>query len=231
MPYILQKDNNFLESIEISLDCETEEALIYYTLDGSEPTERSQAYTAPFILKNSSLLKFIATKEGLLTSLTVAEKLNKLEFEEFHNYEGTAMAQGLEYRYYENNVMFVGELSPLKPIETGTVSHFSIEDRKTDMYFGYVYNGFIRIPEDGAYTFYNKTNDGSILYLDGEEFINMDGGHPAHEVFLTIALKKGVYKIDQMYFQMGGGFMNKVSWKGPGFEKTEIPASVLFHEK
>ncbi|MBE9518577.1 MAG: GH92 family glycosyl hydrolase, partial [Bacteroidetes bacterium] len=231
MPYILQKDPDFLDSIEISLDCETEEALIYYTLDGSEPTERSQAYTAPFLLKNSSLLKFIATKEGLLTSLTVAEKLNQLEFEEFHNYEGTTMAQGLEYRYYENNVMFVGELLPLKPIETGTISHFSIEDRKTDMYFGYVYNGFIRIPEDGAYTFYNKTNDGSILYLDGEEFINMDGGHPAHEVYKTIALKKGVYKIDQIYFQMGGGFMNKVSWKGPGFEKTEIPASVLFHEK
>ena len=25
--------------------------------------------------------------------------------------------------------------------------------------------------------------------------------------------------------------MNKISWKGPGFEKTEIPASVLFHAK
>ncbi len=57
----------------------------------------------------------------------------------------------------------------------------------------------------------------------------MDGGHPAREVFKTIALKKGLYKIDQIYFQMGGGFMNKVSWKGPGFKKTEIPSSVLFH--
>ncbi len=231
MPYILHRDHNFLDSIEIILECETEGAQIYYTLDGSEPTERSQRYTAPFELQHTTLIKFIACKEGLLTSLTVTEKLNKLEYERFQNYEGNTMAQGLKYRYYENNVMFVRELSPLNPIETGIISHFSIEDRKTDMYFGYEYNGFIRIPGDGAYTFYNKTNDGSILYLDGKEFINMDGGHPAHESFRTIALKKGIYQIDQKYFQMGGGFMNKVSWKGPGFEKTEIPASVLYHTK
>ena len=231
MPYILHRDHNFLDSIEITLQCETENALIYYTLDGSEPTEKSQHYRAPFELKNSTLLKFIASKKGLLNSLTVTEKLNKLGYETFHNYEGSPMEQGLKYKYYETHVMFVGELSPLSPIETGIVSHFSIEDRKTDNYFGYEYNGFIRIPEDGAYTFYNKTNDGSILYLDGEEFINMDGGHPAHELFKTIALKRGVYKIDQIYFQMGGGFMNRVSWKGPGFEKTEIPSSVLFHAK
>ncbi|MCK4893234.1 MAG: hypothetical protein KAT07_04670, partial [Calditrichia bacterium] len=125
----------------------------------------------------------------------------------------------------------VRELPVLTPVETGVISHFTISERKTDSYFGYEYTGYISIPGDGAYTFYNKTNDGSILYLDGKEFINMDGGHPAHESFKTIALKKGIYRIDQKYFQMGGGFMNKVSWKGPGFEKTEIPASVLFHRK
>ena len=231
LPYILNKDNNFLNKIEITLECETKDALIYYTLDGNEPTERSQCYTAPFELKNSTLLRFIAIKEGLLTSLTVTEKINRLEYEKFQNYESSPMEPGLKYKYYEEKVMFVKELSPCNPIETGFISHFTIDDRKTDSYFGYEYNGYINVPRDGAYTFCNKTNDGSILYLDGNEFINMDGGHPAHEVFKTIALKKGTYKIDQKYFQMGGGLMNKVSWKGPGFEKTEIPASVLFHRK
>ncbi|MBA7572571.1 hypothetical protein ES708_14354 [subsurface metagenome] len=229
LPYIQNKDNNFLNKIKITLECETEDAQIYYTLDGSEPTERSQRYTAPFELKNTSLLKFIAIKEGLLTSLTVREKINRLEYEKFQNYDSSPMEPGLKYKYYEEKVMFVRELPPCNPIETGVISHFTIDDRKTDSYFGYEYNGYINVPRDGAYTFFNKTNDGSILYLDGKEFINMDGGHPAHEVFKTIALKKGIYKIDQKYFQMGGGFMNKVSWRGPGFEKTEIPASVLFH--
>jgi predicted alpha-1,2-mannosidase len=231
MPYIVHRDHNFLDSIEVSLQCETEDAMIYYTLDGSEPNEGSQGYTAPFVLKNTTLIKFRAIKEALLSSLTVTEKVNKLEYETFHNYEGSNVEQGLKYRYFEDELMFVSELEPLKPVETGILSHFSIDDRKTEMYFGYEYEGFIRIPEDGAYTFYNKSNDGSILYLDGKEFINMDGGHPAHESFRTIALKKGNYRIAQKYFQMGGAYMNRVSWKGPGFEKTEIPASVLFHKK
>ncbi len=230
MPFVLNLDPNFLNETKITLKCETPGVLIYYTFDGSEPNENSKLYTAPFILKNTSLLKFKAVKEGLLNSLTVSEKLIKLKYEKFQNYSASPMKPGLKYKYYEENLMFVRELAPLKPVAEGIIPSFSIENRKTDDYFGYEYNGYIQIPRDGAYTFYNKTNDGSILYLDGKEFINMDGGHPAHEAFKTIALKKGIYKIDQKYFQMGGGFMNQVSWKGPGIKKQEIPASVLFHK-
>ncbi|MCD6598397.1 MAG: GH92 family glycosyl hydrolase, partial [Bacteroidales bacterium] len=230
MPYVLNLDPKFLNETKITLNCETPAAVIYYTLDGSEPTEKSNIYTTPFILKNTTLLKFKAVKEGLLNSLTVTEKLIKLKYEKFQNYSASPMKPGLKYKYYEENLMFVRELAPLNPVEKGIIPSFSIENRKTDDYFGYEYNGYIQIPRDGAYTFYNKTNDGSILYLDGKEFINMDGGHPAHEAFKTIALKKGVYKISQKYFQMGGGFMNQVSWKGPGIEKQEIPASALFHK-
>jgi hypothetical protein len=45
-----------------------------------------------------------------------------------------------------------------------------------------------------------------------------------------VALKAGIYKIGEKYFQMGGGFSNTVSWKGPGIRKEVIPASVLFHK-
>jgi hypothetical protein len=229
MPYIVNPDYNFLGETKIRLKSDTRGARIYYTTDRKEPDEKSRLYTRPFELKKTTTLKFKAYKKGLLPSLTVNERINKLKYEKFRDYAGISIKPGLKYKYYEGNVMFVNELMALNPVDTGIISHFSIENRKTDSYFGYEYNGFIRIPEDGAYTFYNKTNDGSILYLDGKEFINMDGGHPAHEVFRTIALKKGVYKIKQKYFQMGGGYMNLVSWKGPGFNKTEIPAPVLYH--
>lgn len=230
LPYVVNPDNNFLGSIKISFKCDTRGARIYYTTNGNEPDESSRLYTRPFELRKTTTLKFRAYKKGLLPSLAVSEKINKLKFETFKNYDGIRMEPGLKYKYYEGNVMFVSELSDLTPVEEGIITHFTIDNRKKDSYFGYEYSGFIRIPKDGAYTFYNKTNDGSILYLDGKEFINTDGGHPAHEAFRTIALKKGVYKIQQKYFQMGGGYMNKVSWKGPGIDKTEIPASVLYHQ-
>ncbi len=231
MPYALNPELNFLNSIRIPLACDTQGATIRYTTDGSEPNEYSTVYQEPIVLTRTTTLKFKAFKEGLLPSLTAFEKPVKLEYEKFHDFSGLGLAPGLRYRYYEAEVMAVAELGTLTPIKSGVIPNFNIDNRKRDEYFGYMYEGFIKIPADGAYTFYNKTNDGSILYLDDKEFINLDGGHPAVEQFRTIALKKGVYKISQKYFQMGGGFMNAVSWKGPGFEKEEIPPSALFHEQ
>lgn len=67
--------------------------------------------------------------------------------------------------------------------------------------------------------------------MDGQELINMDGGHGAFESHESMNLKKGLYKISQRYFQMDGGLINKVSWKGAGIPKEEIPAEYLFHEE
>ena len=49
------------------------------------------------------------------------------------------------------------------------------------------------------------------------------------EVNKPIALKSGLHPISVKYFQEGGSNGLNVSWKGPGFDKQEIPSSVLFH--
>ncbi|MCD6201097.1 MAG: GH92 family glycosyl hydrolase [Bacteroidales bacterium] len=229
IPYIQNTNPCFLNKISVTLKCDTPGAVIYYTLDGSRPTVDSYRYNAPFELTTTTRVRYMAVKKGLLNSLAVYDDLIQLPYQKPHDYSGIPMKPGLKYRYYERKMMHVKELASLKPIQSGIVPKFTIENRRRDSNFGYVFNGYIWIPRDGVYTFYNKTNDGSILYFDGKEFINTDGGHPAYEVFKTVALRKGTYKIDQKYFQMGGGYMNKVSWKGPGIKKQEIPASVLFH--
>ena len=117
--------------------------------------------------------------------------------------------------------MFVDELKDFKPISEGIVSNFNIDKRKRNDYFGFEYDGYIKISKDGKYTFSKKTNDGSTLYIDGKEF---NSGH-------TVALKKGMYKISEKYFQMGARYWNIVSWEGPGIPYQEIPANVLFHEE
>ncbi len=66
------------------------------------------------------------------------------------------------------------------------------------------------------------------MYLDEEPVIDNDGLHPAIERSRTLALKRGYYPVLVKYFQEGGTNMLRVSWKGPGFEKQEIPGSVLF---
>ncbi len=90
-------------------------------------------------------------------------------------------------------------------------------------------NGYIKIPEDGKYTFYLASNDGSVMYLDDHELINHDGPHSMIEESVVVALHKGMHKIVVKYFQMQGGQGLRLSWKGTGFAKMEIPESVLSH--
>jgi len=50
----------FNETSEVTITCATENASIYYTLDGTTPTSESTAYTAPFTISESCSVKAIA---------------------------------------------------------------------------------------------------------------------------------------------------------------------------
>lgn len=231
LPYLITGYTEFIKDAKVKLACDTENAKIYYTLDGSEPDENATLYTSEIIINKTSEIKFAAYKKGLLPSLRVSAKFTKLAYESYKDHSNLKLVPGLKFKYYEANVMFVDELKKFKPLSEGIIPTFNIDQRKTDSYFAYEYEGYLKVPKSGRYTIYNMTNDGSILYVDNQEFINTDGGHPAFETFKTVALKKGTYKISQKYFQMAGGYKNAVSWEGPGIKKQEIPANVLFHQK
>ncbi len=222
LPYAVTSDEYFLDKTTVTLKCDDKEAKIYYTIDGSRPTEQTLAYTSPVVLNKSTNLRFVAYKAGVLPSVPVSIKVNKLEFEGFKNYEGSGIfKKGLNYKYYHAHVMEVNDLDKLTPIETGIIPNLTIEQRKREDYIGYIWSGFLDIPRDGVYTISIKVNDRCTLYLDGKEFL--------HGGFKTIALRKGKYKIDEKYFQLGAKKSNIVSWKGPGIEEQEIPASAMFH--
>jgi hypothetical protein len=57
----------------VSIKCATPDATVYYTTDGSEPTENSPIYTAPFqVTEDSTLVKAFAVKQGYDDSKTAA---------------------------------------------------------------------------------------------------------------------------------------------------------------
>ncbi len=73
----------FTDSIEINLDCLTPNAEIFYTLDGTNPDKTSIKFIDRIIIKNTSILKTIACKEGFKTSEIVKHKFyhSKIEFD------------------------------------------------------------------------------------------------------------------------------------------------------
>ncbi|MBO4654824.1 MAG: chitobiase/beta-hexosaminidase C-terminal domain-containing protein [Bacteroidales bacterium] len=75
-------------SVEVSISCTTEDATIYYTLDGTEPDANATEYTAPFTLTATATVKAIALKEGM-TNSEVAEATYTVTTVGIHNLQQT----------------------------------------------------------------------------------------------------------------------------------------------
>ena len=70
-PTITPSGGNFVTTQEVTLS-HADGGTIYYTLDGSDPTESSTLYSAPFTLYETTTVKAIAVKGGISSSPATA---------------------------------------------------------------------------------------------------------------------------------------------------------------
>ena len=81
------------------------------------------------------------------------------------------------------------------------------------------------MPQDGKYTFYLDSDDGSRLAVNGKTLITYDGIHGMGKIKkATVQLKKGRLPIRLEYFQNVAGLGLYVAWSGPGVEKRLLSA-------
>ncbi|NOX64973.1 MAG: alpha-mannosidase, partial [Chlorobi bacterium] len=227
VPMVKSTGRKFLKSTSVSLSCKNKEAIIRYTLDGSEPDKTSEEFMNPITIKETSVLKAKCFVEGMLPGYTVSFEFEKVKLQPAVNVSN--VKHGLRYIYKEVGCAKTSDLDKYPADNTGTMSTFDIDSIKDQRAFGYIFEGFIKAPVDGLYTFYLESNDGSILLLDNELIIDNDGDHMLQSLFAKVALKKGFHSIKVKYFQMGGGKKLLVRWKTPISDIEEIPAGVLFH--
>lgn len=64
-PQFSQLAGNYCNAFEVEITCATENAAIYYTLDGTEPDNNSTLYTAPITIDATTTLSAIAYADGL----------------------------------------------------------------------------------------------------------------------------------------------------------------------
>ncbi|MDA3926317.1 MAG: chitobiase/beta-hexosaminidase C-terminal domain-containing protein [Kiritimatiellae bacterium] len=70
MPVFTPLSNTFFtEPMLVTITCPTDGAVIRYTLDGSEPTLSSTLYNEPFAVTQSTTVKAIALKDGMVDSV------------------------------------------------------------------------------------------------------------------------------------------------------------------
>ncbi len=136
---------------------------------------------------------------------------------------------GIDYKYYEgSSFSVVPDFSKLTPVKTGTVSNFDISVANRAELYAVEFKGYIDVPTDGEYTFYTNSDDGSMLYIDGQLIVSNDGLHGAQERSGTIGLKAGKHAISVGYTQQYQGAVLSVSYSGPGITKRVVPNSALY---
>lgn len=215
-PLISPANQFFNKSIEVKLISNTKEAEIYYTLDGSNPTESSQKYKGNLEINKSATLRAKAFKKNYNASdesSAIFKSINKLD--------------GVQYKYYENRSNTKWEKLPdfllLEPLAEGTIDKYGYDViEHSETYFGLILHGFINIAQKGEYTLYIGSNDGSKLLIDHKEVVTNDGNHGYIEKSGKVYLDKGEHLIEVKYYQAGGVKHLNVFWEGPGIEKQEI---------
>jgi len=88
--------------------------------------------------------------------------------------------------------------------------------------------GYIEIPTDGIYTFSLTSDDGSMLYIAGQEVISNDNPHSPREVIGQIALGKGLHSIRVLYFDNNGGML-KLQLVEIGDKYSDVPEGWYKH--
>ena len=200
-------------------------ASIRYTLDGSEPGPNSPVYERPVVIRGETTVKARAFWPDDVSSL-VESRAFRPAVPLTASTTGPGK-KGLAYEYFEGRFEKLPDFSTLKAARTGTGARPDLAAANDEDEFALKFRGYVRVPETGVYIFYVSSDDGSKLSVAGKEIIVNDGVHGMAEEKAEIALERGWHPFELVYFQGIGGLGLEVSWRGPGFEKTPIPADAF----
>ena len=239
--YIRPRHTDFTGETEIKLSTGASGLTIRYTTDGSEPTLASTIYEEPFEISSSATVKARAFKDGDPVGYVTHREYKKSSGEKS---AGLQKAEnGLNYTYYEvnnkrprymrhwplRNVMGGGDA--IAPSDSGVVQGIDIRTSNESELFAYRFEGYIKVPETGNYTFYLESDDNARMYVSGQDIFDRMGQSPATSYDqAVIPLQEGYHPIDIRYFQAYGPSYLNVLVDGPGFNKQRIPQNWLYQK-
>jgi alpha-L-fucosidase len=225
-PRITAPATIFIDHLPVSFSTDIPKSTIRYTTDGTEPTAKSFVASQPVYINQTVTIKAKVFIDSNAVSPSATASYKKAVPMAAKNI--SANNSGLKYAIYDGKWNKLPDFSQLKPTGSGAVKAIDISARQGKEEYAYVFEGFVKIPADGLYTFYVASDDGSKLWI-GDVLIDNDGAHSLTEKSAEIPLSKGYHPFKLQFFENTGGDELYVHWKGPGFEKTTLPGSVLFY--
>ena len=108
IPYVDRDLNLFMDKVTVALATTTEGAELRYTLDGTEPTEKSLLYDKPFKVDMTTQIKAKGFKEGFRPSRTLSITATKAELKA--SLPVHPSRNGTSYKYFEGTYQKVADI-------------------------------------------------------------------------------------------------------------------------
>ncbi len=136
---------------------------------------------------------------------------------------------GLTFTLFDGRFASTQDIDLGTQATTGIVTSFDLQQFGRQLNYGVRFDGYLKVPADGFYKFAVESDDGTVLWIDGEEVVNNDGNHPAQVATGHVPLHEGYHKMRLKYFQGEGGAALQVTWASSDGELKPLDSSVLFH--
>jgi alpha-L-fucosidase len=223
----------FVDRQEVAINCQPANARIYYTTDGSAPSEtHGLRYEGPFAIDETAEIRVIAFVGETPCMKEVRRRFRKLGENDFMAPVTPAKTgRGVDFACYEGGWQSLSDMKNAEPVRRGRASSFDVKYRSRDEHFALRFTGYIDIPETGVWRFSTASDDGSNLYIGDVQVVANDYLQAPTERSGSIPLRKGLHPIRVDYFNAAGNMALTVNWIRPDGAAGEIPPGALFREK
>ncbi len=216
----------FVDQLEVAISTDMARVTLHYTTDGGEPTLASPAAAPTIRIAATTTIKVRSFRGDLALGPVTTATFTKVEPRPAVN--PGPLVQGLQFEVVEGDFKKLPEFDKLVAARTGTAAGFDLLARTREAQFAFRFRGFVRVPTDGVYRFFVRSDDGSRLWIGDQLVVDNDGLHGPREESGVIALAAGLHPITVAMFEQSGGFGLAVAYEGPGIARQPIPAAALF---
>ncbi len=157
-------------------------------------------------------LDFAAADAGTFRpAVTVAEPAPGLRFD-YHHHDGLTDPAGLD---------------GLEPVFSGVAWDVQCDQRERELDFGMAFEGFFDVHAEGVYEFALDSDDGALLWIDGDLVVDNAAAQTAAG---RIGLAAGTHAIRLRYLQADGQHHLDVTYRPLGAEPSPLPDATFAHD-
>jgi hypothetical protein len=138
---------------------------------------------------------------------------------------------GVRMAHYSLNASIgsMPDFDALSPDAEAVLPAISIADYRGQDRFAVVFRGALRIEAAGTYSFQTRSDDGSLLHINGKLVVSNDGVHGPRNAQGDVSLGAGLHPFELQFFENSGGETLDLSYRRGTEAFKPLPPSMLFH--